>query len=88
MDRRSHYIAIAAAVLIGSPAIAQQPQAQPQLAETSAKPPLIEPDEAKELVSKASVQLAERSDADDPAVPKRRRAARVTTCRCGDPSAQ
>lgn len=86
MDTRSHYFAIAAALLIASPAAAQQQQQQP--AEEPEKAPQLKVADDEDLVVKASVQLAERPATSETAVPKRPRAARVTTCRCGDPSAQ
>lgn len=87
MDTRSHCLAIAAALLIASPAVAQQQQPA-QLAEGAEKPPRLNSEEAEDLVAKASVQMADHGETIEPAAPKRRRAARVTTCRCGDPSAQ
>lgn len=84
MDRRHFGLAFATALLIASPAIAQEPV--PAKAD---KMPQSQAEQVESLGSPdAPVQLAERADAEQPPLVKRPRAARVTTCRCGDPSAQ
>ena len=83
MARRSLCIA-ATLFCLASAAAAQQPAPADPRKEPEAK---IE-ETAKLKAVDAPIQLAERLDAVQPAVPAKKRVARVTTCRCGDPSTQ
>lgn len=85
MDMRHFTIAAAIALLTVTPAAAKEPAA-PATADKSPRSKVEQPDSLG--TPETPVKLAEASKADEPAAPKRRRAARVTTCRCGDPSVQ
>ncbi len=78
MPVRQFVIAIAAAAIAN--AAAGEPLKAP--VRSPAQPAQAQPQAV------ISVQLAQRSETVKPPEPNRRRAARVTTCRCGDPSAQ
>ena len=83
MIRSPFAIAVIAALLLGSPAAAQQSPAheqQPSPANTAGETP-PRPAELK-------VELAERRDADAPVIAKKRRAVRVSRCRCGNLASQ
>ena len=80
MDRSPFGFAVAAALLLGTPAAAQK-AASPDQRATAGAP------EAKPA-AELKVELAERRDTDQPVVTKRPRAARVTSCRCGDIATQ
>ena len=80
MDRSPFGFAVAAALLLGTPAAAQK-AASPDQRATAGAP------EAKPA-AELKVELAERRDTDQPVVTKRPRAARVTSCRCGDVASQ
>lgn len=83
MDRRSFGIAVTM-FWLASAATAQQPAA----VETAKTPAAKVEETAKLKAVEAPIQLAERLDAAQPAVPAKKRVARVTTCRCGDPASQ
>jgi hypothetical protein len=83
MDARSFAIVAAAALCLGAPAAAEPAGALP--APKAEQPKAIDTVTLKP--ADIEVQLAERVEAKSPAiVAKRPRAARVTTCRCGDPA--
>lgn len=81
MDRSPFPIAVAAALLLGTPAAAQKTPPAGQR-------PVVEAPEQAKPASELKVELAERRDPGQQAVTKRPRAARVTTCRCGDLASQ
>ena len=81
MDRSPFGFAVAAALLLGTPAAAQKAPSPDQH-------PTVEAREQAKPASELKVELAERRDTDQPVVTKRPRAARVTTCRCGDIASQ
>ena len=81
MDRIPFGFAVAAALLLGTPAAAQKAASPEQRATAGA------PEQAK-AAAELKVELAERRDTDQPVVTKRPRAARVTSCRCGDIATQ
>lgn len=71
-------------IAIAAAAIASAAAGEPSKAPVSSAAPPAQAQPPAVL----SVQLAQRGETSKPAVPKPRRPARVTTCRCGDPSAQ
>lgn len=83
MDRRSFGLA-ATLFCLASAAAAQQPAPVEPQEEPAAK---VE-ETARLKAVEVPIQLAERLDADRPAVQAKKRVARVTTCRCGDPTSQ
>ena len=73
-------IAIAAVLTIGSAALAEPPKSP------AAQPPQPQPRPAQVVLASADVVHAPAPDSAQPApAPAKRRIARVTTCRCGDP---
>ena len=79
MTRSAFAIAAAAALTLGSPAIAADPvSAGPRAAEAAAqRPPAL-------LASATPVQVPTPQSAASAPAPAKKRAARVTTCRCGE----
>jgi hypothetical protein len=77
---RARLTVIAAILTIGSAAFAEPPKSQP------APPPSMQKSPAEVILASAEGTHAPNADAGQPnAVPAKRRIARVTTCRCGDP---
>ena len=84
MDARTLAILAASGVCLAAPAVAEQ-GASP----VAAKAPQVKPQEVMTLKpAELEVQLAERAEAKPPVAAPKRRAARVTTCRCGDLASQ
>jgi hypothetical protein len=76
---RAHLTMIAA-MLAGSAALAEPPKSQPAPPRSAQKAP------AEVILASAETTHAPSPDAGQPNVaPAKRRIARVTTCRCGDP---
>lgn len=78
--------AVAAALMLVSPAAAQQ--APTAAAQPAAQPSAEASTPTAERPTDLKVELAERRESDAPVITKRPRAVRTTTCRCGDPASQ
>jgi hypothetical protein len=85
MSARSSAVVALAGLLLGAPAIAAE-RATPQRATEAAQPSEARP--AAVLAAASPIELREALDPQAAAAPApKRRAARVTSCRCGDQAA-